>query len=214
VLARKRFTQHLRCERPFHESWHKCVHEAIQSARNYSGPVFPQRVKALGYALLHAPRLHRHGPRVEPKLGQHRRVCQRGRHDGNVDAQRLELVVERFPKTVDIRLGATVIRQERNPNFRAHRPYEDKAAPASLGEFRAEMVGDVQMRHRIEPQSRLKQLPIELQELARIWGAGIGDDKADVEIVCIELAPAGSNDRNLAAGEFPEAAVQTSTGWR
>ncbi len=25
---------------------------------------------------------------------------------------------------------------------------------------------------------------------------------------------AGSNDRNLAAGEFPEAAVQTSTGWR
>jgi hypothetical protein len=88
-----------------------------------------------------------------------------------------------FPETVDIRLGATVIRQERNPNFRAQRPYEDKAAPASLGEFRAEMVGDVQMRHRIEPQSRLKQLPIELQELARIWGAGIGDDKADVEIV-------------------------------
>jgi hypothetical protein len=90
--------------------------------------------------------------------------------------------VERFPETVDIRLGATVIRQERNPNFRAHRPYEDKAAPASLGEFRAEMVGNVQMRHRIEPQSRLKQLPIELQEIARIWGAGIGDDKADVEI--------------------------------
>ena len=106
-----------------------------------------------------------------------------GGHDGNVDAQRLELVVERFPKTVDIRLGATVIRQERNPNFRAHRPYEDKAATASLGEFRAEMVGDVQRRHRIEPQSRLKQLPIELQELARIWGAGIGDDKPDVEIV-------------------------------
>src|SRR6266478_9405796 len=46
-LARERFTQHLRCKRPFHESWHKCVHEAIQSARNYSGPVFPQRVKAL-----------------------------------------------------------------------------------------------------------------------------------------------------------------------
>jgi hypothetical protein len=45
------------------------------------------------------------------------------------------------------------------------------------------MVGDVQMGHRIEPQSRLKQLPIELQELARIWGAGIGDDKADVDIV-------------------------------
>jgi hypothetical protein len=39
------------------------------------------------------------------------------------------------------------------------------------------------MRHRIEPQSGLKQPPIELQEFARIWGAGIGDDKADVEIV-------------------------------
>jgi len=73
--------------------------------------------------------------------------------------------VKRFPETVDIRLGATVIRQERNSNSRARRPYEDKAAPASLDEFRAEMVGDVQMRHRIEPQSRLKQLPIKLQEL-------------------------------------------------
>jgi hypothetical protein len=37
--------------------------------------------------------------------------------------------------------------------------------------------------HRIEPQSRLKQLPIELQELARIWGTGIGDDKPDIDIV-------------------------------
>jgi hypothetical protein len=26
--------------------------------------------------------------------------------------------------------------------------------------------------------------PRELQELPRIWGVGIGDDKADVEIVC------------------------------
>ena len=92
--------------------------------------------------------------------------------------------MKRFPQTVDIRLGTTVIRHERNPNLRAHRSYEDKAAPASLGEFRAEMVGDVQMRHRIEPQSRLKQLPIELQELARISGARIGDDKPDVDITC------------------------------
>ena len=51
-----------------------------------------------------------------------------------------------------------------------------------LGEFRAEMVGAVQMRHRTEPQSRLKQLPIKLQELAGVSGAGIGDDKADVDI--------------------------------
>ena len=48
-LVRERFTQHLRCERPFHESWHNCVHEATQSARNYSGRVFPQHLKALGY---------------------------------------------------------------------------------------------------------------------------------------------------------------------
>jgi hypothetical protein len=39
------------------------------------------------------------------------------------------------------------------------------------------------MRHRTEPQSLLKQLPIELQELAGISSAGIGDDKADVKIV-------------------------------
>jgi hypothetical protein len=39
------------------------------------------------------------------------------------------------------------------------------------------------MRHRTEPQSRLKQLPIKLKELAGISGARIGDDKADVEVV-------------------------------
>src|SRR6202790_2053212 len=39
------------------------------------------------------------------------------------------------------------------------------------------------MRHGVELQSRLKQLPIKLQELAGISGAGIGDDKTDVEIV-------------------------------
>src|SRR5260370_25029108 len=39
------------------------------------------------------------------------------------------------------------------------------------------------MRHSVAPQSGLKQLPIKLQELAGICGDGIGDDKADVEIV-------------------------------
>ena len=45
------------------------------------------------------------------------------------------------------------------------------------------MVGDVQMRHRTKPQGLLKQLPIELQELTGISGAGIGDDEPDVDIV-------------------------------
>jgi hypothetical protein len=44
------------------------------------------------------------------------------------------------------------------------------------------MVGDVQMRHRTDPQSRVMQLPIQRQELAGVSGAGIGDDKANVEI--------------------------------
>jgi len=35
----------------------------------------------------------------------------------------------------------------------------------------------------VESQGLLEQLSIELQELAGISGAGIGDDKADVEIV-------------------------------
>src|ERR1700675_2356987 len=39
------------------------------------------------------------------------------------------------------------------------------------------------MRHGVEPQSLLEQLPIKLQELAGISAAGIGDHKADVEIV-------------------------------
>src|ERR1700739_2570948 len=44
------------------------------------------------------------------------------------------------------------------------------------------MVGDVQMSHRAKPHGLPEQLPIMLQELARISRAGIGDDKADVEI--------------------------------
>jgi hypothetical protein len=36
------------------------------------------------------------------------------------------------------------------------------------------MVSNIQMGHRIEPQRLLKQLTIELQELARIAGAGNG----------------------------------------
>src|SRR5216684_6532484 len=90
--------------------------------------------------------------------------------------------MKRFASAVYIRLHASVIRHTGNAVFRTHCPHEDQAAPPPLGEFRAEMVGYVQMRHRIEPQSRLKQLPIKLQELTGISGAGIGDDKADVEI--------------------------------
>src|SRR4030081_2556124 len=81
-----------------------------------------------------------------------------------------------------IRLRGSIIRHIGNAVFCTHCPHEEDSAPAPLGEFRAKMVVDVQMRHRIEPQSRLKQLPIELQELARICGAGIGDDKPDVDI--------------------------------
>ena len=53
--------------------------DAVHPARKDPGPVFPQRAKALGYALLKAHRLHRHGQRVEPKLGLHRRICQAAR---------------------------------------------------------------------------------------------------------------------------------------
>src|SRR5260370_40157102 len=94
-----------------------------------------------------------------------------------------DLILKRFAKTVYIRLRGSVIRHIGNAVFRTHCSHEDDSAPAPLGEFRAEMVGDVQMGHRIEPQSRLKQLPIELQELARIAAAGIGADKPDVDIV-------------------------------
>jgi hypothetical protein len=96
---------------------------------------------------------------------------------------RFELIVKSLAKALYIRLRGSVIRHTRNAVFRTHCPHEDQAASPPLGEFRAEMVGDIQMRHRIEPQGLLKQLSIKLQELAGISGAGIGDDKADVEIV-------------------------------
>ena len=91
--------------------------------------------------------------------------------------------MKRLAKAVYIHLCGSVIRHTRNAVFRTHCPREDQAASPPLGEFRTEMVGDVQMRHRTEAQSRLKQLPIKLQELAGISGSSIGDDKTDVEIV-------------------------------
>src|ERR1700738_1211670 len=93
-----------------------------------------------------------------------------------------ELIVKRLAKGVYIRLRGSVIRHTGNAVFRTHCPREDDSAPAPLGEFRAEMVSNIQMGHRAAPPRLLKQLTIELQELARIAGAGIGDDKADVEI--------------------------------
>src|SRR5258708_458485 len=39
------------------------------------------------------------------------------------------------------------------------------------------------MRHGVESQGLLKQLSIELQELARVWRASIRDDKADIQIL-------------------------------
>ena len=91
--------------------------------------------------------------------------------------------MKRFAKAVYIRLRSSVIRHNGNAVLRTHCPREDDSAPAPLAEFLTEMVSDVQMRDRIKPQGLVKQLPIMLQELAGIPGAGIGDDKADVEMV-------------------------------
>jgi len=92
--------------------------------------------------------------------------------------------VKRLAKTVYIRLRASVVRHIGNAVFRTQCPHEDDSASAPLAEFLTEMVGDVQMRDRIKPQGLVKQLPIMLQELAGISGAGIGDDKTDFEILC------------------------------
>src|SRR5258708_30101436 len=107
-------------------------------------------------------------------------------------------MVKGLAKAGYLRLRGSVMPHTGNAVFPTHCPCEDQAATPPLGEFRAEMVGDVQMRHRTEPQSRLKQLPIKLQELAGISGAGIGDDKADVEIIS-------------GGGELPDGILPTDT---
>jgi len=84
--------------------------------------------------------------------------------------------VKRLAKAVYIRLRGSVFAIRGTP-LPHPSPREDQAAPPPLGEFRAEVVGDVQMCHRTHPQGRLMQLPTKLQELAGISGAGIGDDK-------------------------------------
>ena len=139
--------------------------------------------EALRYALLDAHRFHRHGLRIEAELFEHRCVRKPGCQYCDVDTQRFELMLKRFAEAMYIRLRASVIRHIGNAVFRTHCPHEDDSAPAPLGEFRAEMVSNIQMGHRVEPQRLLEQLTIELQELARISGASIGDDKPDVDIV-------------------------------
>src|SRR5260370_14222636 len=182
-LVGKPFTKQVRLHLPRKRSGHEGVQYAVQPAWNDSGAVFEQTVEALRYALLDAERFHRHGLRIEAELFKHRCVRKPGCQHSDVDAQRFELIVKRFAKAVYIGLPGSVIRHTGNAVFRTHCPREDQTAPPPLGEFRAETVDDVQMRHRLEPQHCQKQLPIKLQELARISGAGIGDDKADVEIV-------------------------------
>jgi hypothetical protein len=62
------------------------------------GQVFPQCVKALGYALFHAHRLHRHGPRSNPSLASTAVFVTGGGTTVTQTPPRLELVVERFPE--------------------------------------------------------------------------------------------------------------------
>src|SRR5216684_2912351 len=45
------------------------------------------------------------------------------------------------------------------------------------------MVGDVEMRQRIESQALLQLAPVDLEERAWMWGPRIGHHKADIEIV-------------------------------
>jgi hypothetical protein len=182
-IVRKRCTKHVRQHLPRKRCGDEGVQYAVEPAWNDSGAVFDQTAEALRYALLDAHRFHRHSLRIEGELFEHRCVRNPGCKYSDVDTERFELIVKCLAKAVCIRLRASVIRHTGNAVFRTHCPHEDQAAPPPFGESHAEMVGDVQMRHRIEPQSRLKQLPIKLQELAGIPGACIGDDKAYVEIV-------------------------------
>src|SRR5260370_17416415 len=97
--------------------------------------------------------------------------------------------MKRLAKAVYIRLRGSVIRHEGHAIFRTHCPREDDSAPPPHGEFRAEMAGDVQMRHCTEPQSRLKQLLIALQQLPRTCGAAIGDDTPAVDLALTPRSP-------------------------
>src|SRR6267154_4985694 len=182
-LAGKPFIYQVRLDFPRKRSGHEGVQDAVQPAWNDFGAVFAQTAEGLRYALLDAHRFHRHGFRFKAELFEHRCVRKPGCQYSDVDTSRFELIVKRLAKAVYIRLRGSVICHTGNAGFRTHCPREDDSAPAPLGEFRAEMVGDVQMSHRTKPHGLPEQLSIMLQEFAGISGAGIGDDKADVEIV-------------------------------
>src|SRR5712672_4731320 len=182
-LDSKPFINQVRFDFPRKRSGHEGVQDAVQPAWNDFGAVFAQTAEGLRYALLDAHRFQRHGFRFKAELFEHRCLRKPGCQYSDVDTSRFELIVKRLAKAVYIRLRGSVICHTGNAGFRTHCPREHQAAPPPLGEFRAEVVGDVQIRHRTDPQGRLMQLPIKLQEVAGISGPGIGDDKADVESV-------------------------------
>src|SRR5260370_21938513 len=159
------------------------VHDPVHPPGNNHGAVSLYRFEPFGYALLCLHRLHGHGVRSKAELCDHGCIGEsRGQHS-HIYAHGPELDVKRFAEAVNKRFCGAVVGDIGNAIFRAHGPHEQQSAFSALCEPLAEVVGDVEMRQRIESQALLQLAPVDLEERAWMWGPRIGHHKADIEIV-------------------------------
>src|SRR5205823_10936816 len=93
-----------------------------------------------------------------------------------------EFDVKRFADALNKRFCGAVVRHIGTPFSEPIAPTSNSALSA-LCEPLAEVVGDVEMRQRIESQNLLQLAPVDLEERAWMWGPRIGHHKADIEIV-------------------------------
>jgi hypothetical protein len=91
--------------------------------------------------------------------------------------------MEGLGEALNIRLCATVIRHVGDSLLRAHGSHEQKSTASAPDELLTEVIGDVQMCERVEPQQFDHLLSVIGKEFAGFARASIGNHKADVEIV-------------------------------
>lgn len=94
----------------------------------------------------------------------------------------LQLDVKRLAETLYEGLAAGIISHERNSMRCPHRPAENEPAASSQRKSGAEMIGDIEMRKRVEAKPLHKFVAIFVEKAARIARAGVRNHKAYVEI--------------------------------
>src|SRR5580658_2393934 len=159
------------------------VHDPVHVPWNNQRAVISQRIEAFADALLHLHRFHGHVLAVKTKLLNHGRVRGPWWQDCHMHAERLPFHMKGLGEALNIRLCTRVVRHVGDSFIRAHCSHEQESAPSAPDELLAEMISDVQMCERVEPQQFSHLVSVIGEEFAGFARASIGNHKSDVEIV-------------------------------